>query len=84
MSPYFPSGHRELADWSGDCMTDNTAVLHRSLPDSPEEREILVLIAQVDTQLLTECLLLTFTCICMPVRKQRQRQFRFLPSLVLF
>lgn len=48
MSPYFPPGHGELADWSGDCMIDNLAGLPRRLPDSPEEREVLVLIAQVD------------------------------------
>lgn len=48
MGPYFPSGHRELADWSGDSVIDNVAALPRRQPDSPEEREAMVLIAQVD------------------------------------
>ena len=45
MSPYFPPGHGELAEWSGDCVIDNLAGLPRRPPDSPEERERLVLIA---------------------------------------
>lgn len=32
MSPYFPSGDLELADWSGDHMTDNLAGLPCRLP----------------------------------------------------
>lgn len=51
MGPYFPSGHRELADWSGDSVIDNVAGLPRRQPDSPEEQEVLVLIAQVDKEL---------------------------------
>lgn len=80
MSPYFPSGHRELADWSGDCVIDN---LPRRLPDSPEEREVLGPIAQVDMQLLTEWFfcwhLLAFGCLC---ANSVCRQFRLLSSLL--
>lgn len=59
--PLFPSGQRELADWSGECMIDNLVGSPHRLPDSREEWEVLVVIAQMDMQLLTEGLLPTFT-----------------------
>lgn len=55
MNPYFPSGQRELADWSGDCVTDSLVGLEHRLPDSPEERQVLVLTTQMDIQLLNVC-----------------------------
>lgn len=69
MSPYFPSGDLELADWSGDHMIGNLAGLPCRLPYCLEEQDTLALIAQVNIQLLTEGWVVTFTCFWMPVCK---------------